>query len=301
MSHCPRCGNPTAGSAFCPACGSPQTTADDTQSLPQQPSDDVPEILQPDSPPPAAPYVTPPHQQLPPSMPQPLPQQVPQVVVQQTPRSSPAVAITAVIAGAVVLVVGLGVLFLTLRDGSSSDTATQGGAVASEASTPADASSTTEASPTAQSPATRSRNHHAGSGPATGTRDVATLRAGLFCRDLYARGYSYVAAVNYWRLHGNPNQMDIDRNGIPCQTVYSPSDVSAYWGVHAVPQQIVTSVQSLPSGLFCRDLYASGYSYSDAVNYWFYHGQPDQMDIDLNGVPCETVYPWVDIQTYWYG
>lgn len=63
-----------------------------------------------------------------------------------------------------------------------------------------------------------------------GPADVRALPAGLFCRDLNARGYSYSAAVDYWRMHGQPNQMDADRNGIPCETVYPRSDVSAYWG-----------------------------------------------------------------------
>jgi hypothetical protein len=46
----------------------------------------------------------------------------------------------------------------------------------------------------------------------------------------------------------------------------------------------------LPDGLYCRDLKAMGYSFSDAIAYWNYYGQPDRMDLDLNGIPCETVY-----------
>lgn len=46
----------------------------------------------------------------------------------------------------------------------------------------------------------------------------------------------------------------------------------------------------LPAGLLCRNLKDMGYSYSDAIVYWNYYGQPDEMDIDLNGIPCETVY-----------
>jgi hypothetical protein len=129
----------------------------------------------------------------------------------------------------------------------------------------------------------------------TGPGDVRALAAGLFCRDLYARGYSYSAAVDYWRLHGQPNQMDIDRNGVPCETVYPPTDVSDYWGFTSRPD-----TSALPAGLFCRDLYARGYSYGDAVDYWYLHGEPDQMDIDRNGIPCETVYPSADVNDYWY-
>ena len=47
---------------------------------------------------------------------------------------------------------------------------------------------------------------------------------------------------------------------------------------------------NLPSGLLCRDLKAQGYTWANAIDYWNYWGQPDNMDIDLNGIPCETVY-----------
>ncbi len=50
------------------------------------------------------------------------------------------------------------------------------------------------------------------------------------------------------------------------------------------------SVEALPDGLYCRDLKAMGYSYSAAITYWNYRGQPSRMDLDLNGIPCETVY-----------
>jgi len=33
-----------------------------------------------------------------------------------------------------------------------------------------------------------------------------------------------------------------------------------------------------------------GYNWSEAIAYWNYWGDPDNMDIDLNGIPCETVY-----------
>jgi hypothetical protein len=59
---------------------------------------------------------------------------------------------------------------------------------------------------------------------------LASLSAGLFCRDLAAMGYDYTAAVSYWTSEGSPDRMDADRNGIPCETVYSHSDVAALWG-----------------------------------------------------------------------
>lgn len=128
--------------------------------------------------------------------------------------------------------------------------------------------------------------------------DVRDLPADLFCRDLRARGYSYTAAIDYWRFHGQPDRMDADRNGIPCETVYPPSDVSAYWRGRDVPSY---ESGALPPGLFCRDLFARGVSYFEAVEYWWYHGAPDRMDADRNGIPCETVYPAAEVDAFWFG
>ena len=131
------------------------------------------------------------------------------------------------------------------------------------------------------------------SAPAVG--DVRSLPAGLFCRDLNAKGYSYVAAIEYWRLHGQPNQMDADRNGIPCETVYPRSDVAAYWNGREISGVVFWS-----AGLYCRDLAARGASYAVAVRYWWYYGMPDRMDADKNGIPCETVYSAATVNAFWY-
>ncbi|WP_432884380.1 hypothetical protein ACQPYH_43760 [Kribbella sp. CA-245084] len=131
------------------------------------------------------------------------------------------------------------------------------------------------------------------SAPAVG--DVRSLPAGLFCRDLNAKGYSYVAAIDYWRLHGQPNQMDADRNGIPCETVYPRSDVAAYWNGREISGVVFWS-----AGLYCRDLAARGASYAEAVRYWWYYGMPDRMDADKNGIPCETVYSSAAVNAFWY-
>ncbi|MEU8222931.1 hypothetical protein [Kribbella sp. NPDC048915] len=124
--------------------------------------------------------------------------------------------------------------------------------------------------------------------------DVRTLPPGLFCRDLNAKGYSYVAAVEYWRLHGQPDQMDADRNGIPCETVYTRSAVAAYWNGREI-----SGITFWPNGLYCRDLFARGASYGEAVRYWWYYGMPDRMDADKNGVPCETVYSAATVNDFW--
>jgi hypothetical protein len=125
--------------------------------------------------------------------------------------------------------------------------------------------------------------------------DVRSLPAGLFCRDLKAKGYSYVAAIDYWRLHGQPNQMDADRNGIPCETVYSRSDVAAYW----TGRELGGVVPWTP-GLFCRDLAARGATYAQAVAYWWYYNMPLRMDADKNGIPCETVYSAAAVNAFWF-
>lgn len=62
---------------------------------------------------------------------------------------------------------------------------------------------------------------------------VVDLPAGLFCRDLAAMGYLYESAVAYWEHEGRADRMDADRNGIPCETVYSTEDVEAFWGERA--------------------------------------------------------------------
>lgn len=140
----------------------------------------------------------------------------------------------------------------------------------------------------------------------TGPGDVRDLSPGLFCRDLKADSYSYSAAVDYWRMHGQPERMDADLNGIPCETVYPADRVRAYWGsrmpsadapVYEPPTS--DSYLDLPAGLYCRDLYSSGHSYGDALSYWYFWGKPDRMDADLNGIPCETVYPKSTVDLYW--
>jgi len=131
--------------------------------------------------------------------------------------------------------------------------------------------------------------------PKAAAGDVRALPAGLFCRDLKAKGYSYVAAIDYWRLHGQPNQMDADRNGIPCETVYSRSDVAAYWNGRQV-----SGVSPLGAGLFCRDLAARGATYAQAVAYWWYYDRPQRMDADKNGIPCETVYSAATVNAFWF-
>jgi hypothetical protein len=111
--------------------------------------------------------------------------------------------------------------------------------------------------------------------------------AGLFCRDLRAEGRTYARAVKYWFAKGSPDRMDEDLDGIPCETIYRSAEVNAFWGA------------PIASGLFCRDLRAEGRTYARAVAYWFAEGSPDRMDEDVDGIPCETVYPSAKVEAYW--
>lgn len=211
--------------------------------------------------------------------------------------------VAAVLGGLLLVAVTVGAVLIVLG-GDDNEPAT-------DEPTPTAPSSQTTATEPVESPSqtpsseeteTADDSESATSKPATeafGPGDVREQPPGLFCRDLKSLGYSYVASVDYWRQNGQPNQMDADRNGIPCETVYPASDVQAYWGMDSVAQSY-QGVETQPSGLYCRDLYALGYSYSQAVDYWFIWDLPARMDEDLNGIPCETVYPAADVNYFWY-
>ncbi len=57
---------------------------------------------------------------------------------------------------------------------------------------------------------------------------------------------------------------------------------------------------SLPTDLFCRDLADRGLNYSAAVSYYVREGRPDRMDADVDGIPCETVYPLTDLEVQYF-
>jgi hypothetical protein len=66
--------------------------------------------------------------------------------------------------------------------------------------------------------------------PMTVLAPIGSLAVGLFCRDVAVLGYSYADAVTYWTREGQPDRMDADGNGIPCETVYDHAAVVAFWG-----------------------------------------------------------------------
>lgn len=169
--------------------------------------------------------------------------------------------------------------------------------VAANATTSSSSSSTTVA-PTTAAPATQAPPATAAPGP-RGVGDVLEQPAGLFCRDLRAIGYSYSAAVDYWRQHGQPDRMDADLDGVPCETVYPVANIDGYWGEYGiVPTYDYYPVFDLPGGLFCRDLADAGYDTYDALSYYLMWGLPSNMDADGDTIPCETVYP--DAEWVWF-
>jgi len=199
------------------------------------------------------------------------------------------IAIVAITLGAGVLVVALVAGAFALGRGGDDDAAPT-----TTASTTSTTVAPTTAAPTTAAPTTP---------PAPVTTIVGDVRDqpdGLLCRDLRAKGFSYSAAVDYWRMHGQPNRLDVEKDGIPCETVYPTGDVLAYWGTLGVtPTLRSTSIFDQPPGLLCRDLKAQGFDVYDAIAYYLNWGEPSNMDADGNGVPCETVFP--DAYDVWTG
>ena len=57
---------------------------------------------------------------------------------------------------------------------------------------------------------------------------------GKLCRDLGFPddGSGFQRAVAYWLIEGAPDRMDADRNGIPCETVFSASAIDEFFAVY---------------------------------------------------------------------
>jgi hypothetical protein len=125
---------------------------------------------------------------------------------------------------------------------------------------------------------------------------------GWYCRDLafeYDFG-DYQDAILYWLWEGEPDRMDADGDGYPCETVWpemfirdmleDPNLITIY-----TPDMLN---EDLPKGMFCRELIWWRPWYRQALAYFFSEGFPARMDADGNGAPCETVYEevagWAD-------
>lgn len=134
----------------------------------------------------------------------------------------------AVVTTLVVVLVLIAALLLTRKDGdtgsqvSSGDRPngrTQGDGAPSTSMTTTSSTTTSTTVPTTAASTTT----------LPGQGDVLSEPPGLLCASLAHKGYDYRAAVTYWRAQGQPARMDVDGNGRPCETVYPPSAVRAFW------------------------------------------------------------------------
>lgn len=65
-------------------------------------------------------------------------------------------------------------------------------------------------------------------------RSYDNVPKGLYCRDLldfsdnslYPFNDGYFWSLVYWSLEGEPDRMDEDGNGIPCETLYEPEVIA---------------------------------------------------------------------------
>ncbi len=96
--------------------------------------------------------------------------------------------------------------------------------------------------------------------------------------------------------------MDGDGNGIPCEEAYTAAQIAAVLQFDAARPTDDPDVGSgdggpLGSGLLCADLADLGYGFAPTLVYWVREGAPARMDADGNGLPCETVYTWGEIES----
>lgn len=64
------------------------------------------------------------------------------------------------------------------------------------------------------------------------------------------------------------------------------------------PEATPGDLGDLPAGLTCEDLLALGVPYDGAFIYWDAHGRPPGLDPDDDGLPCEQVYPELDVREF---
>lgn len=130
------------------------------------------------------------------------------------------------------------------------------------------------------------------------TATTAPLPSGLTCAELEERGTAYADVVRYWNGNAQPDELDEDADGAPCESQYPASVVRAELGTGSGSSgTTVAPPRGLDTGLTCAQLKARGVGAADAVSYFVSQGSPSRMDADGNGIPCETVY--ADISTAW--
>ena len=91
-----------------------------------------------------------------------------------------------------------------------------------------------------------------------------TVGGGLFCRDLIDEEsyyFSYFGAVAYWFWEGQPDRMDEDKDGIPCESVYSLPDMASFWA--ETPREETTDIHFG----YITDLSTTGPPYELSIDY----------------------------------
>ncbi|GAA2349776.1 hypothetical protein GCM10009854_29380 [Saccharopolyspora halophila] len=98
------------------------------------------------------------------------------------------------------------------------------------------------------------------------------------CQVLQGRGMTYSEVLGYWSSLGLPQDMDDDRDGWPCETIYGDQNP----GLSTAQPGLTTHD--------CQVLQGRGMTYSEVLGYWSSLGLPQDMDDDRDGWPCETIY-----------
>lgn len=121
---------------------------------------------------------------------------------------------------------------------------------------------------------------------------IDMMRPGMYCRDLVVEEDHppYWSAVLYWLYEGEPDRMDADRDGIPCETVYPEAFIRDFLEDPSIVGDEDRTIDELDPGMLCRELIWWMPFYQQALGYFYAEGLPGRMDVDSNGVPCETVY-----------
>ncbi len=121
---------------------------------------------------------------------------------------------------------------------------------------------------------------------------IDLMRPGMYCRDFVVEEDHppYWSAVLYWLSEGEPDRMDADRDGIPCETTYPEVFIRDLLEDPTIIGNEDPTIDELDRGLRCRDLIWWMPFYQQALGYFYSEGFPERMDADDNGVPCETVY-----------
>ena len=92
---------------------------------------------------------------------------------------------------------------------------------------------------------------------------------GNLCRDLMTSerfSADYFSVVAYWFLEGQPDRMDADRDGIPCETVFGLWDIAGFWD--GTPSEEATNIHFG----FVTDVGESGSGYELTIDYAFFLG-----------------------------